>query len=41
VTLSAHWPTSDHVVDERMPWGDDPERTEPILRRIEQGPPRI
>jgi alkanesulfonate monooxygenase SsuD/methylene tetrahydromethanopterin reductase-like flavin-dependent oxidoreductase (luciferase family) len=27
--------------DERMPWGDDLERTEPILRRIEHGPPRI
>jgi len=27
--------------DERMPWGDDLERTGPILRRIEQGPPRI
>ena len=27
--------------DERMPWGDDMGRTEPILRRIEQGPPRI
>jgi alkanesulfonate monooxygenase SsuD/methylene tetrahydromethanopterin reductase-like flavin-dependent oxidoreductase (luciferase family) len=27
--------------DERMPWGDDLERTEPILRRIDQGPPRI
>jgi hypothetical protein len=27
--------------DERMPWGDDLERTEPILRRIEQGPPRL
>lgn len=27
--------------DERMPWGDDLERTAPILRRIEQGPPRI
>jgi alkanesulfonate monooxygenase SsuD/methylene tetrahydromethanopterin reductase-like flavin-dependent oxidoreductase (luciferase family) len=27
--------------DERMPWDDDLERTEPILRRIEQGPPRI
>lgn len=27
--------------DERMPWGDDLERTEPILRRIEQGPPRV
>ena len=27
--------------DERMPWGDDLERAEPILRRIEQGPPRI
>jgi len=27
--------------DERMPWGDDMGRAEPILRRIEQGPPRI
>jgi alkanesulfonate monooxygenase SsuD/methylene tetrahydromethanopterin reductase-like flavin-dependent oxidoreductase (luciferase family) len=27
--------------DERMPWGDALERTGPILRRIEQGPPRI
>jgi len=27
--------------DERMPWGDDLGRAEPILRRIEQGPPRI
>jgi alkanesulfonate monooxygenase SsuD/methylene tetrahydromethanopterin reductase-like flavin-dependent oxidoreductase (luciferase family) len=27
--------------DERMPWDDDLERTEPILRRIEHGPPRI
>ena len=27
--------------DERMPWGDDLERARPILRRIEQGPPRI
>jgi alkanesulfonate monooxygenase SsuD/methylene tetrahydromethanopterin reductase-like flavin-dependent oxidoreductase (luciferase family) len=27
--------------DERMPWGDDMDRIEPILRRIEQGPPRI
>lgn len=27
--------------DERMPWGDDLARTEPILRRIEQGPPRV
>ena len=27
--------------DERMPWGDDLDRTEPMLRRIEQGPPRI
>jgi len=27
--------------DERMPWGDDLERTEPIMRRIEQGPPCI
>ena len=26
--------------DERMPWGADLERAEPILRRIEQGPPR-
>jgi alkanesulfonate monooxygenase SsuD/methylene tetrahydromethanopterin reductase-like flavin-dependent oxidoreductase (luciferase family) len=27
--------------DEGMPWDDDLERTEPVLRRIEQGPPRI
>jgi hypothetical protein len=27
--------------DERMPWGDALERTEPILRRIDQGPPRL
>jgi alkanesulfonate monooxygenase SsuD/methylene tetrahydromethanopterin reductase-like flavin-dependent oxidoreductase (luciferase family) len=27
--------------DERMPWGDDLECTEPIVRRIEQGPPRL
>jgi alkanesulfonate monooxygenase SsuD/methylene tetrahydromethanopterin reductase-like flavin-dependent oxidoreductase (luciferase family) len=27
--------------DERMPWGDDLERAEPILRRIDQGPPRL
>jgi hypothetical protein len=27
--------------DERMPWGEDLQRAEPILRRIEQGPPRI
>jgi alkanesulfonate monooxygenase SsuD/methylene tetrahydromethanopterin reductase-like flavin-dependent oxidoreductase (luciferase family) len=27
--------------EERTPWGDDLERAEPILRRIEQGPPRI
>jgi alkanesulfonate monooxygenase SsuD/methylene tetrahydromethanopterin reductase-like flavin-dependent oxidoreductase (luciferase family) len=27
--------------DERMPWGDDLGRAEPILRRIDQGPPRI
>jgi alkanesulfonate monooxygenase SsuD/methylene tetrahydromethanopterin reductase-like flavin-dependent oxidoreductase (luciferase family) len=27
--------------DERLPWGDDLERAEPILRRIEQGPPRV
>jgi hypothetical protein len=27
--------------DERTPWGDDMARAEPILRRIEQGPPRI
>ncbi|GIH18630.1 LLM class flavin-dependent oxidoreductase [Rugosimonospora africana] len=26
---------------EQLPWGDDLERAEPILRRIEQGPPRI
>ena len=26
--------------DERMPWGDELERIEPMLRRIEQGPPR-
>jgi alkanesulfonate monooxygenase SsuD/methylene tetrahydromethanopterin reductase-like flavin-dependent oxidoreductase (luciferase family) len=26
--------------DERMPW-DELERTEPLLRRIEQGPPRV
>jgi hypothetical protein len=26
--------------DERMPWGDDLERAEPILRRIDHGPPR-
>jgi alkanesulfonate monooxygenase SsuD/methylene tetrahydromethanopterin reductase-like flavin-dependent oxidoreductase (luciferase family) len=27
--------------NECMPWGDTLERAEPILRRIEQGPPRI
>jgi alkanesulfonate monooxygenase SsuD/methylene tetrahydromethanopterin reductase-like flavin-dependent oxidoreductase (luciferase family) len=27
--------------DERMPWTEDLERTEPMLRRIEQGPPRV
>src|SRR5215211_7483559 len=27
--------------DERMPWDHDLERAEPIMRRIEQGPPRI
>jgi hypothetical protein len=27
--------------DERMPWGDDLERAEPILRRIDKGPPTI
>jgi alkanesulfonate monooxygenase SsuD/methylene tetrahydromethanopterin reductase-like flavin-dependent oxidoreductase (luciferase family) len=27
--------------DERMPWHDDLERAEPVLRRIAQGPPRI
>jgi len=27
--------------DERMPWGDDMDRIEPYLRRIDQGPPRI
>jgi hypothetical protein len=26
---------------ERMPWGDDLGRAEPVLRRIEKGPPRI
>jgi alkanesulfonate monooxygenase SsuD/methylene tetrahydromethanopterin reductase-like flavin-dependent oxidoreductase (luciferase family) len=26
--------------DERMPWGADLERAEPVLRRIDQGPPR-
>jgi hypothetical protein len=26
---------------ERMPWGDDLGHAEPVLRRIEQGPPRI
>jgi alkanesulfonate monooxygenase SsuD/methylene tetrahydromethanopterin reductase-like flavin-dependent oxidoreductase (luciferase family) len=27
--------------DERMPWGDDLDRAEPMLRRIDEGPPRI
>jgi alkanesulfonate monooxygenase SsuD/methylene tetrahydromethanopterin reductase-like flavin-dependent oxidoreductase (luciferase family) len=27
--------------DERMPWGGELERAEPVLRRIEHGPPRI
>lgn len=27
--------------DERMPWTDDLSRIDPILRRIDQGPPRI
>ncbi|MBC6463791.1 LLM class flavin-dependent oxidoreductase [Actinomadura sp. HBU206391] len=27
--------------DERMPWDGDLERAEPMLRRIEQGPPRV
>jgi hypothetical protein len=27
--------------DERMPWDDALERTEPTLRRIDHGPPRI
>lgn len=27
--------------DERMPWTDDLSRVDPILRRIDQGPPRI
>jgi hypothetical protein len=27
--------------DERIPWDDGLERAEPMLRRIEQGPPRI
>jgi hypothetical protein len=26
---------------ERMPWDDDLGRAAPVLRRIEQGPPRI
>jgi alkanesulfonate monooxygenase SsuD/methylene tetrahydromethanopterin reductase-like flavin-dependent oxidoreductase (luciferase family) len=26
---------------ERMPWGDDLGRADPVLRRIDQGPPRI
>ncbi|MFC1438809.1 LLM class flavin-dependent oxidoreductase [Streptacidiphilus sp. N1-10] len=26
--------------DERIPWGEDLDRAEPLLRRIEQGPPR-
>jgi hypothetical protein len=26
---------------ERMPWGDDLGHAEPVLRRIEQGPPHI
>jgi hypothetical protein len=26
---------------ERMPWGDDVGRAEPILRRVDRGPPRI
>jgi hypothetical protein len=26
---------------EGMPWGDDLGRAEPVLRRIEQGPPRV
>jgi hypothetical protein len=27
--------------DELLPWGDDTGRADPILRRIEQGPPCI
>jgi hypothetical protein len=27
--------------DERMPWDDDMGRAEPVLRRVDQGPPRI
>jgi luciferase-like monooxygenase len=27
--------------DERMPWGDDLSRAEPMLRRIDQGPPSL
>ena len=27
--------------DERLPWGDDMSRTAPILRRVDQGPPRF
>ena len=26
---------------ERMPWGDDLGRAEPVLRRVEQGPPSV
>jgi alkanesulfonate monooxygenase SsuD/methylene tetrahydromethanopterin reductase-like flavin-dependent oxidoreductase (luciferase family) len=27
--------------DERLPWGDEMSRVEPILRRVDQGPPRL
>jgi probable F420-dependent oxidoreductase len=27
--------------DERRPWGDEMSRLEPVLRRVDQGPPRI
>ena len=27
--------------EERAPWGDDAERAEPVLRRVDQGPPRL
>lgn len=27
--------------DERMPWGDEMDRTAPVLRRVDAGPPRV
>ena len=27
--------------DERLPWGDEMSRTEPVLRRVDAGPPRL